>query len=191
MTRHNQPLGMRGEATGPVNSPSSGCTDRTHRGRRCSRGRPYRAGLPQTWQGERSRPLGVVPQLVRTSSEVGVDEGGCSATRAKRGVLARRRGSGREQARRRLPQPRRTGAATKDPRYHDWRGNPRRPMDMHVREATLVTPRDIRSSRRAAGACLRARFGAGLTGPREVGRRRGGRCRSRRPTRPPGCGPVG
>ena len=43
----------------------------------------HRAGLPQTWRGERSRPPGVVPQLVRTGSEVGVDEGGCSPTRAR------------------------------------------------------------------------------------------------------------
>ena len=41
---------------------SSGCTDRTHRGRGCCGGRPYRAGLPQRWRGERSGPLGVVPQ---------------------------------------------------------------------------------------------------------------------------------
>lgn len=47
---------------------SSGCTDRTQRGRRCCRGRPYRAGLPQKWRGERSGPLGVVPRLVQRES---------------------------------------------------------------------------------------------------------------------------
>ena len=49
---------------------SSGCTDRTHRGRGCCRGRPYRAGLPQTWRGERSGPLGVVPQLVLSTFSI-------------------------------------------------------------------------------------------------------------------------
>ena len=61
---------------------SSGCTDRTHRGRGCCRGRPYRAGLPQTWRGERSGPLGVVPQLVQTSSVVECRGRGCSRRRS-------------------------------------------------------------------------------------------------------------
>jgi hypothetical protein len=63
--------GPRPEGQRPALSigASSGCTDRTHRGRRCSQARPYLAGRPQTWRGERSRPLAVAPQLVRSTSE--------------------------------------------------------------------------------------------------------------------------
>ena len=75
-----KPAAFRPEGKQPALSirASSGCTDRTHRGRECCRGRPYRAGLPQTWRGERGRPFGVVPQLVPSGSQSEV--GGTSAS---------------------------------------------------------------------------------------------------------------
>jgi len=47
--------------------------------------------------GARLSPL---LRFVRTGSEVGLDEGGCSPTRARAGALACRRGSGWQQAER-------------------------------------------------------------------------------------------
>jgi len=55
-----------------------------------------------------SRPL---LRFVRTGSGVGVDEGGCSPTRARARCACRSRGSGRQQAHRRLPQSRQRRAA--------------------------------------------------------------------------------
>ena len=62
---------------------ASECTDRTHPVLDAGGRRPRKAGLPQTRQGEDHRRLGVVTRLVRTGSQVGVDEGGCSPTRAR------------------------------------------------------------------------------------------------------------
>jgi hypothetical protein len=58
-----------------------------------------------------ARANAALSELVRTGSEVGVEEGGCSPTRARASVLAGRRGSGRQQAHRRLPQSRQRRAA--------------------------------------------------------------------------------
>jgi hypothetical protein len=56
-----------------------------------------------------ARANAALSELVRTGSEVGVEEGGCSPTRARASVLPGRRGSGRQQAHRRLPQSRQGG----------------------------------------------------------------------------------
>jgi hypothetical protein len=54
----------------------------------------------------RSGSTARLPQIVRTGSEVGVEEDGCSPPRAGAGALAGCRGPGRQQAHRRLPQSR-------------------------------------------------------------------------------------
>ena len=56
-------------------------------------------------------PASVLPEVVRTGSEVGVDEDDCSPTRARARCAAGSRGSGGQHAHRRLPKSRRRRAA--------------------------------------------------------------------------------
>ena len=88
--------------------------------RRASRLTPpnKRAGLPPTdrrrerLRPKRGRNSGIHRTAsVRTGSEVGVDEGGCSPTRARARCACRSSRSGRQQAHRRLPQSRQRRAA--------------------------------------------------------------------------------
>ena len=67
-------------------------------------------------------------RLVRTGSEVGVEEGGCSPTRAGADALAGCRGSGRQQAHWRLPQSRQRRAAG----VADHNAGPSRRRDGHL-----------------------------------------------------------
>ena len=83
IARHAAGARPEGSDEPPSVPAASECTDRTHPVLDAGGRRPRKAGLPQTRQGEDHRRLGVVTRLVRTGSQVGVDEGGCSPTRAR------------------------------------------------------------------------------------------------------------
>ena len=92
-----------------------------------------------------------LPRLVRSGSEAGVDEGGCSATRAVARCACRSGplGSGRQRAHRRLPQPRQSRAVGRS--------------GQSVRRSTM--PRNLRlantgcATAEVRGPCFRFRAG--------------------------------
>ena len=99
--------------------------------------------------GALHRPRGPAFIAFQTGSEVGVDEGGCSPTRARARCACRSSRSGREQAHRRLPQSRQRRAAG----VADHDADRRRCGDAHLwRQArrSQGAGRDLRSPSRGS-----------------------------------------
>ncbi len=90
------------------------CAGDCFAGRRSSRRRPpcRRSRAAYVGTGWHRLAADCFSYSSQTSSDVGVDKGGCSPRERESAALARRRGSGRQQAHPRVPQPRQSWTAS-------------------------------------------------------------------------------